>query len=54
MNPSDAMFIKGSYSNSRKVPCVPGFEGSGVVTKSGGDAYGQSLVGKRVAFTTSG
>lgn len=36
INPSDASFLKGSYSSQRKTPCVPGFEGSGVVVSSGG------------------
>lgn len=54
INPSDAMFLKGAYSNPRKVPCVPGFEGSGVVVKSGGGDLADSLVNKRVAFTSGG
>jgi NADPH:quinone reductase-like Zn-dependent oxidoreductase len=33
---------------------VPGFEGSGTVVISGGDAYGQNLLNKRVAFFTDG
>ncbi|KAL4506569.1 hypothetical protein ABPG72_000140 [Tetrahymena utriculariae] len=54
INPSDASFLKGSYSSSRKTPCVPGFEGSGVVVKSGGGDIADSLLNKRVAFTAGG
>lgn len=54
INPSDASFLAGQYSSPRPVPCVPGFEGSGLVVKSGGGAYADSLVNQRVAFYISG
>lgn len=36
INPSDLSFLKGHYSSNKPLPCVPGFEGSGVVVASGG------------------
>ncbi|KAL4459915.1 hypothetical protein ABPG74_003441 [Tetrahymena malaccensis] len=51
INPSDLLFMAGHYSNSGfKPPCVPGFEGSGLVVKSGGGEEADSLLNKRVAF----
>lgn len=35
INPSDLMFIRGLYGIKKKLPVVPGFEGSGVVEKVG-------------------
>jgi len=37
INPSDLAFLKGHYSSNKPFPCVPGFEGSGVVVASGGN-----------------
>jgi NADPH2:quinone reductase len=51
INPSDLAFLNGNYHSSRKCPCVPGFEGSGVIIKSGGGTYADSLVNKRVSFS---
>lgn len=51
INPSDLIFIQQGAYDSKKVPCVPGFEGSGVVIASGGGLVGWGLVDKRVAFT---
>jgi NADPH:quinone reductase-like Zn-dependent oxidoreductase len=31
INPSDIAFLKGFYSSEKPHPCVPGFEGSGIV-----------------------
>lgn len=36
INPSDLAFLKGHYSSNKPLPCVPGFEGSGVVVSNGG------------------
>lgn len=36
INPSDLLFLKGIYPTDKPLPCVPGFEGSGVVVASGG------------------
>ncbi|MCC5814185.1 MAG: zinc-binding dehydrogenase [Leptospira sp.] len=35
INPSDLMFIRGLYGIKKKLPVVPGFEGSGIVEKVG-------------------
>lgn len=48
VNPSDLMFIRGLYGFKKKLPVVPGFEGSGVVV-AGGGLLGRALVGRRVA-----
>ncbi|TGK06963.1 alcohol dehydrogenase [Leptospira semungkisensis] len=49
INPSDLMFMRGLYGIKKKLPVVPGFEGSGVVVKSGGGWRANSLLGKPVA-----
>ncbi|KAL4494959.1 hypothetical protein ABPG72_015659 [Tetrahymena utriculariae] len=55
INPSDLLFIAGELSNpSKQLSCIPGFEGSGIVIKSGGGELADSLVNKRVAFYRSG
>lgn len=51
INPSDVVFLKGLYGTKKEFPVVPGFEGSGTVTLSGGGLLGWSLVGKRVAVS---
>lgn len=48
VNPSDLMFLRGTYARQKKLPIVPGFEASGVVVESGG-GLGRALVGRRVA-----
>ncbi len=53
INPSDLSFLKGHYSSGKKPPCTPGFEGSGVVVRSGGGLVGWHVNGKRVAFTST-
>ncbi|KAL4450893.1 hypothetical protein ABPG74_011735 [Tetrahymena malaccensis] len=54
INPSDLLFIAGQHSNpSKQPPCIPGFEGSGLIVKSGGGEFADSLVNKRVAFYRS-
>ncbi len=51
INPSDLMFMRGLYGIKKKLPVVPGFEGSGVVVASGGGWRANSLIGKSVACT---
>ncbi|MDB2614246.1 zinc-binding dehydrogenase, partial [Chlamydiales bacterium] len=51
-NPSDLLFLQGSYQTKKTVPTTPGWEGAGKVVKSGGGLLAQFLVGKRVAFTS--
>lgn len=48
INPSDLSFLKGVYSR-KKLPVIPGFEGSGTVIASGGGFVARALVGRRVA-----
>lgn len=48
INPSDLAFITGKYTTKPVVPQVPGFEGVGVVEKSGGGLRGQFFLKKRV------
>ncbi|EGR31097.1 zinc-binding dehydrogenase family protein, putative [Ichthyophthirius multifiliis] len=52
INPSDLSFTNGFYQTNRKLPCVPGFEGSGLVVKTGSSDYAKSLLNKRVAFVS--
>ncbi|MCG6166452.1 zinc-binding dehydrogenase [Leptospira sp. FAT2] len=54
INPSDLMFLRGLYGIKKKLPVVPGFEGSGTVVASGGGWYGSYLKGKNVACTAPG
>lgn len=49
INPSDLMFIQGTYGKQPKLPQIPGFEGVGVVESSGGGLKGRLFRGKRVA-----
>jgi NADPH:quinone reductase-like Zn-dependent oxidoreductase len=49
IHPSDLMFLRGEYGLKKKLPAVPGFEGSGIVVKSGGGWLAKALVGRRVA-----
>lgn len=48
INPSDLAFVRGMYGIKKKLPCVPGFEGSGVVV-AGTDSKTKKMVGKNVA-----
>lgn len=52
VNPSDVMFIKGLYGQPRQIGRTAGFEGVGEVVGSGGGAYADSLVGKRVSYAS--
>ncbi len=49
INPSDLMFLRGLYGFKKKLPAVPGFEGSGTVVAPGGGLMARALVGRRVA-----
>ena len=49
INPSDEMFIRGTYGTRPVLPQVPGFEGTGYVVSSGGGLRGRLFTGKRVA-----
>lgn len=49
VNPSDLMSVRGVYGKLPKLPATPGFEGVGIVEKSGGGFLGKFLTGKRVA-----
>jgi NADPH:quinone reductase-like Zn-dependent oxidoreductase len=50
INPSDLMFLKGLYASPKKIPVVPGFEGSGVVVSAGSGVLPRFYVGRRVGF----
>lgn len=50
VNPSDLAFLKGIYGTHKKLPVVPGFEGSGTVVAAGSGIMPRFLVGRRVAF----
>lgn len=53
VNPSDLMTIRGVYGIRPKLPATPGYEGVGIVQRSGGGIYGKLLIGKRVAVLNS-
>ena len=48
VNPSDLLVVKGRYGVLPKLPATPGFEGVGIVDKSGGGLMGKFAEGKRV------
>jgi NADPH2:quinone reductase len=48
VNPSDLAFLRGRYGVRKRLPVVPGFEGSGVVVATGAGA--EALGGARVAL----
>tara|TARA_B110000305_G_C18916861_1_gene393276 strand:+ start:114 stop:560 length:447 start_codon:yes stop_codon:yes gene_type:complete len=54
VNPSDLYCMKGMYDEfdlfKIPYPNVPGWEGSGIVVRSGGGFMGWKALGKRVAF----
>jgi NADPH:quinone reductase-like Zn-dependent oxidoreductase len=54
VNPSDLMYIAGKYGLKPRLPATPGFEGVGVVEKSGGGFLGWLRQGKRVAVINDG
>lgn len=47
-NPSDLLFLQGSYGIKKPFPAVPGWEGAGTVVENGGGLLGLWLKGKRV------
>jgi NADPH:quinone reductase-like Zn-dependent oxidoreductase len=49
VNPSDLAFLRGTYGLHKRLPVVPGFEGSGEVVAAGAGLWARHLVGKRVA-----
>lgn len=49
VNPSDVLYCSGQYGVPPTLPVVPGFEGCGLVVKSGGGWIANRLVGRRVA-----
>ncbi|HVO33521.1 MAG TPA: zinc-binding dehydrogenase [Elusimicrobiota bacterium] len=49
INPSDLVFLRNQYGIQKKLPVVPGFEGSGTVVAARAGFYGRWLLGKRVA-----
>jgi NADPH2:quinone reductase len=54
INPSDTSFCQGRYGIKRDPPCVPGFEGCGVVVAHGGSPLAWRLMHKRVSFFCTG
>ncbi|MDZ7743615.1 MAG: alcohol dehydrogenase catalytic domain-containing protein [Bacteroidota bacterium] len=49
INPSDIAFMQGGYNIKKTTPCVPGFEGTGVVVKAGDDTEARQLLAKKVS-----
>ena len=50
INPSDVAHTHGKYAHTAKFPAMLGFEGSGVVVRSGGGVMANYMLGKRVSF----
>ena len=48
VNPSDLKFTVGTYGLKKRLPVVPGFEGSGVVVAAGSGLRAKLVAGKRV------
>ena len=51
-NPSDIAFIQGGYNIFKSVPCVPGFEGTGIIAAVGAGLSADHWIGKRVSCFT--
>lgn len=49
-NPSDIIFLTGSYVTPKELPTAPGWEGAGTVVAAGPGLFGRFLRGRRVAF----
>ena len=47
-NPSDIAFLRGGYNIIKPLPCIPGFEGCGIITKVA-DRIDETFIGKRVS-----
>jgi NADPH:quinone reductase-like Zn-dependent oxidoreductase len=54
INPSDLLYVRGIYGKPPPLPATPGFEGVGVVEKSGGGLFGWRVLGRRVAVINRG
>jgi NADPH:quinone reductase-like Zn-dependent oxidoreductase len=52
INPSDLLMVRGAYGKQPRLPCVPGFEGVGVVEEGSG-LLAWRVKGKRVAVLNS-
>lgn len=48
-NPSDIAFMQDTYQVKKQMPCVPGFEGAGVVVEVGGNLDSKRWINKRVS-----
>jgi NADPH:quinone reductase len=53
INPSDVAFLRGIYGTHKRLPVIPGFEGSGTVVAAGTGILPRFYVGRRVAFVGS-
>jgi NADPH:quinone reductase-like Zn-dependent oxidoreductase len=53
INPSDLLYIRGTYGKQPPLPATPGFEGVGVVEQSGGGLLARRVLGRRVAVLNS-
>lgn len=51
INPSDVYYTQGLYPVRKNLPTICGFEGSGVVIKTGGDPKNEWLKGQKVCFS---
>ncbi|MDP3462228.1 MAG: zinc-binding dehydrogenase [Bacteroidales bacterium] len=51
-NPSDIAFLQGGYNVKKTLPCVPGFEGCGIVSSVGEGLVESDWIGKRVVCFT--
>lgn len=49
VNPSDLLYVRGEYTLQPKLPAGPGFEGVGIVEKTGSGLRAKIMQGKRVA-----
>ncbi|MCS6977481.1 MAG: zinc-dependent alcohol dehydrogenase family protein [Gemmatales bacterium] len=49
INPSDLLTVQGAYGRLPSLPATPGYEGMGIVEKSGGGLLGWRVLGRRVA-----
>jgi NADPH:quinone reductase len=49
VNPSDIAFLRGGYNVVKTLPAIPGFEGAGIIVKTG-RGVDEKLIGKRVSF----
>jgi NADPH:quinone reductase-like Zn-dependent oxidoreductase len=49
INPSDLLTVQGAYGRLPPLPATPGYEGMGIVERSGGGLLGWRVLGRRVA-----